>query len=117
MLFKIDENLHDEIADLLQTRGYDAHTVHDESLAGRDDSIIAERCRLEGRILISLDLDFADIRAYPPLSHPGMIVLRIGNQSRRHVLGVMQSVANLLDANEINGQLWIASETGIRIRS
>jgi predicted nuclease of predicted toxin-antitoxin system len=116
MLFKVDENLHDEIAELLRTRGHDSHTVHDEGLTGHSDITIAERCQNENRVLITLDLDFADIRAYPPHTHPGMIVLRVGNQSRHHVLGVVQSAVELLTRNNIDGQLWIVSETGVRIR-
>jgi predicted nuclease of predicted toxin-antitoxin system len=116
MLFKIDENLHDEIAALLRTQGHDSHTVHDEGLSGHSDLTLADRCRQENRVLITLDLDFADIRAYPPHSHPGIIVMRVGNQSRHHVLAVLQSVIELFAENEINGQLWIASENGIRIR-
>jgi hypothetical protein len=34
MQFKIDENLHDEIATLLAAEGHDAHTVHVERLTG-----------------------------------------------------------------------------------
>jgi hypothetical protein len=30
MRFKIDENLHDDVAALLAADGYDAHTVHVE---------------------------------------------------------------------------------------
>lgn len=33
-------------------------------------------CVKEGRILLTLDLDFADIRVYPPQALPGLVVLR-----------------------------------------
>jgi predicted nuclease of predicted toxin-antitoxin system len=117
MLFKVDENLHDEIAALLKSHGHNAHTVHDEGLAAHADIFVAEHCRQESRILVTLDLDFADIRAYPPHSHAGIIVLRVGNQSRQHVLQVMKKVADRLSSDSINGELWIVSEVGIRIRS
>ncbi|MFN0170984.1 MAG: DUF5615 family PIN-like protein [Bryobacteraceae bacterium] len=66
MKFKTDENLPVEAATALRDAGFDAETVWDEALAGSDDATIAERVRREGRILITLDLDFANIRAYPP---------------------------------------------------
>jgi predicted nuclease of predicted toxin-antitoxin system len=103
MRFKIDENLHDDVAALFVTAGHDVHTVYDEGLRGSPDNAIAERCRNEDRVLVTLDLDFADIRTYPPANHPGMIVLRVGNQSRPHILRVA-------------GRLWIVSEAGVRIR-
>jgi len=116
MRFKIDENLHDEVAAMLAAAGHDAHTVYDEGLLGSSDKAIAQHCRTEDRALVTLDLDFADIRTYPPASHAGMIVLRVGNQSRPHVLHVMSQVVVLLGTEQLTGRLWIVSEAGVRIR-
>jgi predicted nuclease of predicted toxin-antitoxin system len=116
MLFKTDENLHDDVAALFASAGHDVHTVYDEGLRGSPDDAIAERCRNEGRVLVTLDLDFADIRTYPPAAHPGMIVLRVGNQSRRHILRVLSPVVALLDKEPVAARLWIVSEAGVRIR-
>jgi predicted nuclease of predicted toxin-antitoxin system len=66
MRFKIDENLHDDVADLLIKAGHDAKTVHDEGLRGCDDTLLAQHCIAEARVIVTLDLDFADIRAFPP---------------------------------------------------
>ena len=66
MKFKLDENMPIEAADLLRNAAYDAETVDDEQLAGHIDPVIAQVCKQEGRILITLDLDFSDIRHYPP---------------------------------------------------
>jgi predicted nuclease of predicted toxin-antitoxin system len=116
MRFKIDENLHDDVAALFVAAGHDAQTVYEEGLRGSHDEVIAERCRIEDRILITLDLDFADIRTYPPADHPGMIVLRVGNQNRPHVLQVLRQATTLMDKKPIAGRLWIVSESGVRIR-
>src|SRR5262249_3039322 len=66
MLFKLDENLHPDIGEPLKQLGHEVATVCDEGLRGRDAHMIAEACRAEERILISLDLDFSDIRMFPP---------------------------------------------------
>lgn len=66
MRFKLDENMPAEAADLLGNSGHDVHSVYDEGLGGADDQAIAQAVRQEWRILITLDLDFADIRLYPP---------------------------------------------------
>lgn len=66
MKFKIDENLPVEIAVLLRDAGYDATTVVDQGLGGSADPGIASVCRNEDRVLVTLDMDFADIRTYPP---------------------------------------------------
>jgi predicted nuclease of predicted toxin-antitoxin system len=44
MVFKVDENLPVEIADLLRQAGYDAVTVFDQHLEGSTDSDIASVC-------------------------------------------------------------------------
>jgi predicted nuclease of predicted toxin-antitoxin system len=77
MKFKIDENLPVETADLLKRAGYDALTVSDQNLSGIADPEIISICNSGERALISLDLRFADIHAYPPENLPGLIVLRL----------------------------------------
>jgi predicted nuclease of predicted toxin-antitoxin system len=116
MRFKIDENLHDDVAVLLADRGHDVHTVHTEGLKGCHDDSLARHCKRDGRALVTLDLDFADIRSYPPIEYAGIVVLRIVNQSRSSVLRVMASVADLLDREQLVQRLWIVTDASIRIR-
>lgn len=66
MQFKVDENLPLEVAELLRQAGYAAATVFEQQLGGEADADIASVCQQEGRALVTLDTDFADIRAYPP---------------------------------------------------
>jgi len=75
--FKVDENLPVEAAKILCDAGYAADTVADESLSGSDDQSIAARSRSEGRILVTLDLEFANIQASPPGTHAGIVVFRL----------------------------------------
>jgi predicted nuclease of predicted toxin-antitoxin system len=66
MQFKTDENMPVEAADDLRQAGHDTLTVADQHLAGQPDERVAEICRTERLALVTLDLDFSDIRAYPP---------------------------------------------------
>lgn len=58
MQFKIDENVHSDVADLLRQQGHDALTVYDQGLQGGSDANIVAVCRQEQRTLLTLDLDF-----------------------------------------------------------
>jgi predicted nuclease of predicted toxin-antitoxin system len=116
MLFKTDENLPIELAELLSSLGHDAKTVNDEHLQGASDPLLMTRCDAERRILVTLDVDFSDIRTYPPDEHEGIIVLRVGNQSRTHVIKVFSRVLKLLEAERIKGRLWVLEENMVRIR-
>ena len=60
MRAKLDENVPIEATDLLRAAGWSCDTVHEEGLAGADDPTIGAVCRKEGRVLFTLDLDFAD---------------------------------------------------------
>jgi predicted nuclease of predicted toxin-antitoxin system len=67
--FKVDENLPVDVVELLSLAGHDAVSVLDQQLGGRPDPLLASVCQHEGRALVTLDLDFADIRTYPPSSY------------------------------------------------
>ena len=76
MRVKLDENLP------LQSRvcSRNRHTilsVLDEGLGGATDAEVARVCIAEERALVTQDLDFADIRAYPPGDYPGIVVFRL----------------------------------------
>jgi predicted nuclease of predicted toxin-antitoxin system len=116
MQFEVDENLHEDIAAALRSRGHDAMTVNDQGMQGEPDARLSEVCRAEGRAIVSLDLDFADARDYPPADYPGLIVMRLADQSRPHVLGGFRSVLDLLDREPLAGCLWIVEEHRVRIR-
>jgi predicted nuclease of predicted toxin-antitoxin system len=107
MHFKVDENLHVEIAALLRDRGHDALTVFDQGLRGRSDRDLANFTQSEGRVLISLDLDFSNILMFPPEKYPGLIVLRLWKKSRSVVRRIVNRVIDHLDKEPLTGRLWI----------
>ena len=76
MTFKLDENLPADAAGLLRNTGLEGDTVRDEGLRGAEDEVVAATAQREGRVLITLDLDFSNIRAYPPQLYSGIVVLR-----------------------------------------
>ncbi|KPK35863.1 MAG: hypothetical protein AMK70_04540 [Nitrospira bacterium SG8_35_1] len=116
MQFKIDENLPIEIAELLIKAGHDAKTVNDQKMQGARDPVLINACSSEHRVLVTLDTDFSDIRAYPPQEYSGIIVLRVGSQLVHHLIEVCQSFIPLIDREPLKEHLWIVEENRIRIR-
>jgi predicted nuclease of predicted toxin-antitoxin system len=114
--FKVDENLPIEIAELLRASGHDAVTVLEQHHGGSPDAELALLCQAENRVLVTLDMDFADIRAYPPSAFPGFVVLRLGHQDKPHVLSVFTRALALLHTDLLVGRLWIVEEDRVRIR-
>jgi predicted nuclease of predicted toxin-antitoxin system len=114
--FEIDENLPVELAEELRTAGHEAATVGDQLLVGTNDRNLSEVCKSEGRIFVTLDLDFADIRTYPPDEYPGIIVLRPLRQDKAHVVDVFRRTLSAVEHEPLEGRLWIVEEKRIRIR-
>jgi len=114
--FKIDENLPAEAAEILRDSGFVADTVADENLSGSADEVVATRSRSENRVLVTLDMDFANIRAYPPGEHSGMIVLRLKRQDKTTVLTCVRRLATALKHRKPDGELWIVDGNRIRFR-
>jgi predicted nuclease of predicted toxin-antitoxin system len=79
--FKLDENLPASAAAALAGAGHDVDTVPTEGLIGARDPDVVSAATGAGRILVSLDVGLGDIRAYPPGSHAGIVVLRVPDQS------------------------------------
>ena len=67
----------------------------------------------KGRILVTLDRGFADLRAYPPGSHPGIVVLRQGLTS---VTAALKLLAGYEGLAEIGGCTVIVSDASVRVR-
>ena len=116
MKFKFDENLPSDLGALLRVAGHDAHSVLDENLRGAADRSIARICQDEQRILLTLDLDFAHIKNYPPQEYHGIIVLRLTRQDRDTVLAMLPRILTLLQTEPIAQRLWIVDDIRTRIR-
>ena len=116
MKFKLDENLPELVRDTLSELGHDARTVAEEGLSGAQDATVLQACVAENRILISLNLDFSDIRAYPPGSYPGIWVLRPAKQTFKAIEGLVRAGVRLSAVERVLGQLWVIDDKRVRIR-
>jgi len=114
--FKLDENLSPSLLAMFAAAGHDAQSVLQQALGGQPDEQIIDICRREGRALITLDLDFSNILAYPPANFTGIVVLRLADQAHVTVAAAIQRVLDLLPQEPVVGTLWIVEDWRIRIR-
>jgi len=91
-------------------------TVNSEGLGGADDAAIFAACNAEDRILVTLDLDFSDIRSYPAGSHRGIWVLRPRLQTFDSIVALALAGVRLTATEQAAGRLWIIDEQRVRIR-
>lgn len=116
MQIKLDENMSIAHAEFLRQAGYDCDRVTDEGFSGADDEIVWQQACAEGRFFITLDLDFSDVRRFPPGTHPGILLLRPGSRSRQSVLNVLSRVVSEQPLETLQGCLVVADEMQTRIR-
>ena len=116
MKFKCDENLPKTACEILKKAGYDATDIWEQKLEGCEDEFLIEKCKKEGRILISLDLDFSDIRTYPPRNSPGIIVLRLKKFNIQQINEKIRQLIKTLVRESPEKKLWIMEKSKVRIR-
>jgi predicted nuclease of predicted toxin-antitoxin system len=116
MRFKIDENLPAEVRGDLRALGHEADTVTDEGLAGVPDTSLLAKVQVEGRVLLTQDKGIANIRAYPPQHHAGIVLFRPRTTGRKAILSFVRRHLPAVLQLDLNGRLVVVSETGMRIR-
>lgn len=105
-----------EVAECFRNVGYDAVTVLEQQMGGYADPDIAAVCRREARCLVTLDIDFADLRTYPPESFAGIVVFRLKRQDKPSILKLVGFFLSILQSEPLEGHLWIVEQGRIRIR-
>jgi predicted nuclease of predicted toxin-antitoxin system len=111
MRFKLDENLSPSLAALFASSGHEAHSVVQQALGGKPDERVMDVCHREDRVLITFDLDFSNIQAYPPAQFSGTIVLRLASRAEAAVRRLLAH----LSKEQPKGALWIVEDDRIRI--
>lgn len=113
---KLDENLGRSHVELLRRAGYAADRLTDQGLGGATDEAVWAHVCAEERFLITLDLDFSDVRRFPPGTHPGVLLLRPRSRGRQAVLDALTRVLREHPLDRLRGCLAVADGAHTRVR-
>jgi predicted nuclease of predicted toxin-antitoxin system len=116
MKIKLDENLPLQIAPELQSLGHEVHTLDKEGLSGCADDELWQAAQHEGRLLITQDLDFSDIRAFVPGTHHGLLLIRLRLPSRRALIARLVDVFRRENVSSWTRCFVVVTERKIRVR-
>ncbi|APC08578.1 DUF5615 family PIN-like protein [Neomoorella thermoacetica] len=114
--FLTDENIFPSTLEILRSYNFDVMDIKESGLIGISDREIMDLAKREGRIIISLDLHFANIFLFPPNECPGIIVIRIKPAVPAKVDRAMEDFLQRMDPKKIEKALVIISEDKFRIR-
>jgi len=112
---KLDENLAERHRIRLESANYDVTTVVQQGLRGVSDVDLFELCKNERRTVVTLDLDFSNVLAFPPQGTAGVIVLRGRDALLKTIDRLIESLTRALETNDPTGTLWIVEPNRLRI--
>lgn len=116
MNIKLDENLPGRLGPLFASRGHDVDTVVDEDLAGAPDSTVASAASAVGRLVVTMDRGFGDVRRYPPGSHAGILVLRLDDQAAPALAAAVEDLLDSVDVDDLAGCVAVYRDGDLRVR-
>lgn len=81
MRFLVDEDLPRAVTRLFRGAGFFVEDVRDVGLRGASDQEVLEYAKQRDLAILTADLDFADIRSYPPTEYAGLIVAKLPSRA------------------------------------
>jgi predicted nuclease of predicted toxin-antitoxin system len=116
--FLLDANLPRMAVDAVRQAGHEVEFARDIGLGNASDEAIAARARDTGAVLVTRDLDFADVRQYPPEHYEGIVVLRLADDAVASEIAA--AVRRFVSAGdflcELRGRLAIVEGDRVRFR-
>jgi predicted nuclease of predicted toxin-antitoxin system len=116
MQFLADMGISLRTVEWLREKGYNVVHLRDEGLQRLPDPEILEKARLERRILLTIDLDFAQLLAISRSSLPSVVLFRLGNENYNQI----NDCLNILLENYIedlrSGSMISVNSSSFRVR-
>ena len=115
--FLLDMGLAQSTAEFLRSLGHDAIHLRDEGLQRLPDEQIVIKAQVEGRTIITHDLDFGRIVALSGDTVPSIVTLRLTDMAPALVNDALRTVLDDAARSLEGGALVTVTDGGIRIRN
>lgn len=114
--FLADECTFDLTVEFLRSEGWDVTTVKEIGLRGAKDPEVLSKAREMGAVLFTRDMDFGDIRKFPPSAYGGVIVLKMTYRTSVEVHAVLRKMLRNVKEDAFVGALFIVDHNKWRKR-
>ena len=116
MKFLLDMPVSQSVAEWLGSRGFDAIHVRTIGLARAADPDILEHARKEGRILLTMDMDFPAILSFTRAHQPGVILFRMNHPTPQLLQKRLEFLLETHPERELISSITIVEDSRIRLR-
>ncbi len=116
MKFLADMGISPRTVNWLKVAGYDALHLVEEGLERLADDEILVKARDEGRILLTVDLDFGYLLAVSGETLPSVILFRLGNESYEMINERLVEALNRFEEDLAVGAIISVSDEAFRVR-
>jgi predicted nuclease of predicted toxin-antitoxin system len=118
MRLKADENFGSRAVELICAAGHEVSTVRVEGLSGCSDENLFDVCRRERLVLLTFDLDFADVTRFRHELLPGTVIVRLPHHSTAPLIEkLLRQFLAQVAIVPLDGGLWIVEPGRIRVHS
>lgn len=101
---------------MLRNTGHDALHLRDEGLQRMPDHEIFAKAAAENRIVLTFDLDFAEIAAAAGSQWPSVIIFRLHNARADYVCQRLSAAISVAEEALKAGAIVVLEDTRVRLR-
>jgi predicted nuclease of predicted toxin-antitoxin system len=117
MRFLVDMNLATEVAAWLRGQGHDAVHLREAGLQELGDAAVLAKAVAERRVVLTFDLDFADISAAATEAGAAVVLFRLRSAQTTHIIDRLRTVLASAAAQALEtGAVVIVEPTRLRVR-
>ena len=116
MRFLADMGLAAGVMEWLRHAGHDVLHLRDEGLHRLPDGDVFLKAAVEGRVILTFDLDFGEILALSGSRKVSVILFRLHNTRSQHLIERMATVLNESSEALANGAIIVVQEHQHRVR-
>ena len=116
MRFLVDMNLAIEVAVWLRAQGHDAIHLREVRLNELGDQAVLAKAAAEKRVVVTFDLDFADIAAAAGAAPVAVILLRLRSAQTARVVDRLRRILASVGPALEKGAVVVVEEARVRVR-
>lgn len=116
MRFLADAGISPRTVQYLRDSGHDVVHVRDLAMQRASDRSIADRARLDGRIVLTFDLDFGAVLALGVVERPSVVIFRLSDERAEAVNRRLEAVLSAQQQALEAGALVLVEDARYRVR-